>query len=118
MRKRCTLRVVDFGLGYRQKVEMGMAARSARAQAKIVPVPAYFTGVPVYVSTAVKEGEVLYGHDVGIDGGLGRRVAFVAPLTFWRLQHPGREPLLSRHCRGLRELERDRRRYPRPVVGA
>lgn len=107
----------DFGLGFRQRVEMGAAARSPRAQAKLPPtdLPIKAMGIPVYRSTAIDEGVFFYGHDVWPDGTMGRKVVFVGPITYWRLQHPGREPLLSRHCRGLRELERDRRRYPRPV---
>lgn len=73
-------------------------------------VQPHFFGLPIHRSLNMREGQIVVGADAGVGN-----VAFAAPLTFWRLQHPGRDPLLSRHCRGLRELERDRRRYPRPA---
>jgi hypothetical protein len=43
----------------------------------------------------------------------GESRGYLGPLTYWRFTHEGRDPLLSRYCRGVQELERDRRRYPR-----
>jgi hypothetical protein len=107
---------VDFD-GLRQKMEMGIVAHSPRGQAKLPPadLPMSDVGIPVFRSVMVAEGEFFYSHDPGARGG---KVVFVGPLTYWRLQHPGVEPMLSRHCRGIQELARDRRRYPRPVQPA
>lgn len=108
----------DFA-GLRQKLEMGLVAHSPRGQATLPPteLPMPAVGIPVYRSVMIPEGEFFYSHAGGstYKTGRQRKIVFVGPLTYWRLQHPGREPLLSRHCRGLRELARDRRRYPRPV---
>lgn len=105
-------------MDFLQKLQMAAAAVSPLAQAKIKPVETYPHGIPVYVSTAVDEGVFFYGHDMWPDGTMGRKVVFVGPITYWRLQHPGRDPLLSKYCRGVQELERDRRRYPRSVEAA
>lgn len=37
----------------------------------------------------------------------------VGPLTFWSFTHGLRLPMVSMLSRGMRELDRDRRRYPR-----
>ncbi len=102
---------------YRQKLEQGLVAHSPRGQAKLPPteLPVPPVGIPVYESVMVPEGEFFYLHAPGTyaTSGRQRKIVFVGPLTYWRLQHPGVQPMLSRHCRGLRELERDRRRHPR-----
>lgn len=36
---------------------------------------------------------------------------YAEPLTAFEMTHDGRLPLESRYCRGVRELERDRRRH-------
>jgi hypothetical protein len=37
-------------------------------------------------------------------------VVWVGPLTHFKLTHDGRLPFETRYCRGVLELERDRRR--------
>jgi hypothetical protein len=106
---------------YRQKVEQGAIAHSPLGQA-VVKDPSVVhdptmpdVGIPVYESVMIPEGEFFHSHAPGTyrTSGRQRKIVFVGPLTYWRLQHFGRDPLLSRYCRGLLELERDRRRYPR-----
>lgn len=65
-------------------------------------------GVPIRITDSVPIGSV-YTADLT---GTGRRIELIAceRLTAWRLTHPGREPMLSVNCRGISELERDRRR--------
>ena len=66
-------------------------------------------GAPIFSSPFVEEGVFMVGND------LGCTVYVVGPKTMWSLQHGFGWPGLSRYCRGVLELARDRRCYPRPV---
>lgn len=65
-----------------------------------------FTGVRVISSPLVREWEVYR---------FGPRMAeadlVVGPLTFWYLTHDFKLPMVSMFSRGMRELERDRRKH-------
>lgn len=66
-----------------------------------------YYGHPVQCSRYVPEGQVIL---IGRRGVIGRRGAVVGTLTYWSLNHNGRYPFETRYCRGVIEMERDRRR--------
>lgn len=82
--------------------ELAEAERRAEAKARRVRVPDPVPVEDLRLSSAVEEGAL---YQAGRSG-----VYYAAPLTYWRLTHEGREPMLSRWSLGMREVRRDRRR--------
>lgn len=57
-------------------------------------------GTPIRETRLVREGSIVYMFGA----------AYMGPRTRWSLARGGRWPSLSRYCRGVREMEQDRRR--------
>lgn len=68
--------------------------------------PQAIAGRELIVSTFVPEWQmVIFGPRIG-SGAIA-----VGPLTYWSLTHDFKLPMVSRCSRGMRELERDRRKH-------
>jgi hypothetical protein len=68
--------------------------------------PHAIAGRDLMVSTLVREFEMLV-----IGPRIGSGSIVVGPLTFWSITHDFKLPMVSMCSRGMRELERDRRKH-------
>lgn len=72
-----------------------------RVNAAITDLLGGMGGAAITQSRLVREGEVYR---------IGTSIV-IGPLTYWRWRHDFRDPMISRYCRGMHELERDRRKH-------
>lgn len=71
--------------------------------------PRVLAGHRLTSSRLVPEWQIfLFGVSLGAGTGAD---AIVGPLTFWYLTHDFKLPMVSMFSRGMRELERDRRKH-------
>lgn len=74
--------------------------------ALVEAAPRALIGHQLVVSQLVPEFQIfLFGSRIG------GADAVVGPLTFWYLTHDFKLPMISMYSRGMRELERDRRKH-------